>query len=241
MLQLLFDFEAESSSIAIAQASLLLSSWSPPAQRRYSQTGSFWLGVAIQQAKMAGAHRFKSLYSTQGANSRSAAAVARRNTLKRLWWCVLLSDRMHSLCAQKPMQVTTVHFGYEEMRNTLVLADFADEIERSRVYNSGAKKTLIKIFLQMTELAVVLTDLLGEILPPSEMTPWDESLRDEEVFRIGECKRKLQSWYKTASLGLLTRRDSLESASENGASEPAAGFSHDSVVLYTNFMWLIYQ
>lgn len=152
-----------------------------------------------------------------------------------------MSDRIHSLCAQKPIQVTTLHFGYEEMRNTLVLADFADEIEHSRVYNSGAKKTLIKIFLQMTELAVVLTDLLGEILPLNDMSPWNEGFREEETFRIADCKRKMQSWYKTASLGLVSRRDSLESASENGASEPVAGFSHDSVVLYTNFMWLIYQ
>lgn len=148
---------------------------------------------------------------------------------------------MHSLCVQKPIQVTVLHFGHEEMRNRLVLTDFADEFERSRVYNSGAKKTLIKIFLQITELAVVLTDLLGEILPSNEINPWDETYCEEEIFRIGECKSKMQLWYKTASLGLLSRRDSLESASENGSSEPVAGFSHDSVVLYTNFMWLIYQ
>lgn len=148
---------------------------------------------------------------------------------------------MHSLCVQKPIQVTILHFGHEEMRNRLVLSDFADEVERSRVYNSGAKKTLIKIFLQITELAVVLTDLLGEILPSNEISPWDENYREEETFRIGKCKSKMHSWYKTASLGLLPRRDSLESASENGVSEPVAGFSHDSVVLYTNFMWLIYQ
>lgn len=137
--------------------------------------------------------------------------------------------------------MTLLHFGREEMRNTLVLADFADEIERSRVYNSGAKKTLIKIFLHITELAVALTDLLGEILPSNEISPWDESYREEETFRIGECKSKMQSWYKTASMGLLSRRDSLESTSENGVSEPVAGFSHDSVILYTNFLWLIYQ
>lgn len=150
-------------------------------------------------------------------------------------------DRMYSLCAQKPMQVTILHFNREELRHTHTLADFVDELERSRVYNSGAKRTLIQNYLRITQLAVVLTDLLIEVFPPDEMSRWDENLSQDEEDRIFDCKSKLATWYDTASGGLLPKKDLLESASENSVSEAPGGFAHDSVILYTNLMLLIYQ
>lgn len=241
MRQFLFDFDVESSPIAIAQAALLLSSWSPSATRHCTQTGSFWLAIAIQQAKSAGAHQYKSLYERFGAESRLPAAVKRRNILKRLWWCTIVSDRMQCLCAQKPMLVTVLHFTHEQLRDSFTLTDFADEIERSRVYNSGAKRTLIQMFMQMTDLARVLTDLLTEVLPPDEGNQWDRGFSEGEKNRIEESKKKMESWYE-ATRGLrFPVQDSMEAASRHWTSQPAVAFAHDSVVLYTNFMSLVYQ
>lgn len=239
--KLIFDFEAESSPIAIAQASLLLSSWSPSADRQYSQTGSFWLGVAIRQAKLAGAHQYRSLYREQSAEARYATSLTRQNILKRLWWCTIVTDRMQSLCAQKPIQVTPLHFSHEDMRNTLTSNDFVDEIERSRVYNSGAKGALLKIFVHISQLAVALTDCLMEILPPNEMARWDGYFGQDDKDRVAECKYKMEAWYDNASIGLLPKRDSLDKASESAVSDPVVGFAHDSVVLYTNLMRLVYE
>lgn len=240
-IKLIFDFEAEASPIAISQAAILLSSWSPPPKPHCAQTGNFWLGVAVQQARLAGAHQYKSLYGQQGTEPRNAVSPTNRNILKRLWWSIIVTDRIHSLCAQQPLQVIPSHFSRKDMLNTLTLNDFVDEIERSRVYNSGAKRTLIKIFLQITQLSVVLTDLLLEILPPDEMARWDEHFSQDEQNRVVECKRNMEAWYDNASSGLFSKRDSLENASDNVLPEPAVGFAHDSVVLYTNLMRLMYQ
>lgn len=226
----------------MAQAALLLSSWSPAAKQRCTQTSTFWLSIATQQARLAGAHRYKSLYDVHGAEERSPAARKRRISLKRLWWCLIVTDRMASLFDQKPMQVTTLHFDHEGLRHSISPADFADEIERSRVYNSGAKKTLVQIFMHMTELAAVLTDLLTKVSPPDEMPQWERQLDEEEQHQIAQCKTKMESWHDEASLGLqFPRWDAKQSASEIGKPELAAGYTHESVALFTNYMCLIYQ
>ena len=57
--KLLYDFETESGPVAIAQAALLLSFWSPAANAGGAKNpNSAWLSTAIQQAKSADAHNY---------------------------------------------------------------------------------------------------------------------------------------------------------------------------------------
>lgn len=137
------------------------------------------------------------------------------------------------------MQVTVLHFSLDNLQDGFSIGEFADEIERSRVYNSEAKKTLIKIFIQMTRLAAVLTELLVVVLPPNEVPQWDEDFGWDEKDRTRKCKYELQCWYDKASP--LLPKGPLADSGEHAISEPAAGFAHDSVVLYINFMCLIYK
>lgn len=240
--KLLFDFAAESTPVAISQATLLLSSWSPSGSH-CAQTGSFWLGVAIQQARLAGAHQYRSLYGNFGLESQTPAALKRRNTLKRLWWCIILNDRIMSLSTWRPIQVSRLHLHPDlDARCPFDQADFVDEVERSRVYNSGAKRALIEMFIKMADLAALLTELLAEAMPLDEGPHWDHRYSGQEKDRLEECKNKMTSWYDAASWRLpLPARTPLQNESGLPRPDPPAGHAHDSVVLYTNYLCLIYQ
>lgn len=198
--------------------------------------------MAIHQAKIVGAHHYTTLYAGFS-ESQPLAALKRRNTLKRLWWCIILYDRILCLASWRPLQVSRLHLHPDlDSRRHFELADFMDEIERSRVYNSGAKRALIDVFIKMADLAAILTELLCEALPLDEGPHWDHRFSGQEKERIEECKNKMASWYDEASWRLpLPARRPLESVGAALGSEPAAGQAHESVVLYTNYLCLIYQ
>lgn len=228
--------------MAISQAALLLSSWSPPGSH-CSQTGSFWLGIAIQQAKVAGAHQYTSLYGSPSSESQSPEVLKHRKNLKRLWWSIIVTDRILSLYSWRPVQLSRLHLHPDlDSRCPFDPTDFADELERSRVYNSGAKRALVDLFIKMTDLAALLTELLTEALPMSEGPHWHHALHDQEKDRIEEYKERLRSWYDGASGTLpFPSRSPLESEDAAYRPEPPAGHAHDSVVLYTNYLCLLYQ
>src|SRR5690606_11753257 len=85
--KLLYDLESESSPLAIAQAALLLSFWSPSTTRK---PNTAWLSLAIQHAKSAEAHH----YAAMPVFSASTHPLQHRkqNILKRIWWCCIIRD-----------------------------------------------------------------------------------------------------------------------------------------------------
>ncbi|KAJ0122430.1 cutinase transcription factor 1 beta [Diaporthe amygdali] len=241
--KLLFDFGSEYSPIAVAQATLLLSSWAPNPSGNNTRVSSSWLSVSIQQAKIAGAHRYSSLHQTQWPESQRSRVLKHQNDLKRLWWCIVLRDRILSLSFRTSIQVTRVHFDFDaETHAPLGFADLSSEIERSRVYNSGTKKSLIEILAHHIQLMVALTDLLVLVWPLDEVPQWARRHGEEEVGKIERCKGQLRSWYQRSTSRFPMPGDEILSRPNMaGRGGRGAEFHHDSVVLYTNLMYITYH
>lgn len=244
-MQLLFDFESDSSPIATAQAALLLSSWIPNAGQSRAYTGSTWLGVAIQQAKLAEAHRYASVVPAHWTGPQPAALRKHQNSLKRLWWCIIMYDRVLAVCTRRPLQITRAHFDVDAPHHAPLGADdLADEMERSRVYNPGTRKALVDIFALHTKLAVVLTDLLVEVWPLDDAPRWEKRFGPDEMRQMDHCKRQMLAWYQEAAARFPPPRDTgpRKTATLGGhGARGAADFRHDSVLLYTNLMYMLYQ
>lgn len=203
--------------MSTAQGALLLTYNS--ALRNNKQTNSFWLGVAIQCAKEADAHRY---------HSKPGLTAERRNALKRLWWCCILRDRILPLGVRRPLQISAADFDFEVA--PLTKDDFENEIGRSKVYSSCTKNSLVDIFLALCSLAVSLTEVIMTVYPTNESI--DSVLLDEhkvgQTFdRIESSKLALNLWFDKATTEFLT---------------PAAiGNLHESTTLYTNLMYMYYQ
>lgn len=218
--KLLYDFESECDMVHLSQAALLLSHWAPNFTNAFKKANSGWLSAAVQNAKSAEAHHYAALDAFR------PVQYKKQNTLKRLWWCCVIRDRILSLGMRRSLKITPSHFDFEGNPG-LGYAELAGEVNRSRVYNPGTKRRLIEIFGQIVELCAVLTDLLTMVFPLDDSPGWGKKTGAEELVRVGECKHALRLWYKTATLKF-----------------PLAGgneFQHDSVILYTNLMYMYYH
>ncbi|KAF6811795.1 fungal specific transcription factor domain-containing protein [Colletotrichum sojae] len=224
--KLLYDLESESSALAISQAALLLSYWSPPSSPALRKPNTAWLAIAIQNAKTVEAHH----YATR------TAPLKKRNLLKRLWWCCIIRDRILSLCLRRGVQITRNHFDFDA-NGILGYADLLDEIERSRVYNPGTKRCLAEMLEQLVELCVVLTDILILVFPLDDNPGWGREMRPEEQDKVRGCKVALRRWYKGATL----RFPMFGGGSVARMKSPGNEFQHDSVILYTNLMYMYYH
>lgn len=245
-MQLLFDFEAEFSHVAIAQAALLLSSWNPDPSRSRARAGSSWLNIAIEHARLAGAHR-----ATWPVGAAAAATLVGRHgqldqdddrALRRLWWCIILHDRVSSLCSRKPIQVTRARFSDLDARGDDPIGPGAvvDETHGSRVYNVETKTSLLGgVFPELLRLAVALTDLLAVVQAPDELPRWDKRYGHEEMEKVRECKVQMKSWYRAASVTFKPPDSRASKKDKNGQGHEE--FMHDSIVLYTDLMYLLYQ
>lgn len=178
--------------------------------------------------------------------SQTIAAMKRRNTLKRLWWCIVLTDRIYSLCWWKPIQMSRSHLGLHfsyEVDDPFVPDDFDDEIERSRVYNSGAKRVLVQIFCKVIDLLELLTRLLEMALPLDGRAHWDHEETGDDERELRVLKEHMNSWYDAVSANLLLpARNPLGGEKDPDSLGPVvAEHVHDSFVLYTNYLCLLYE
>ncbi|KAK1237215.1 hypothetical protein MKX07_006094 [Trichoderma sp. CBMAI-0711] len=111
---------------------------------------------------------------------------------------------------------------------TLELEDFEDEIHRSRVYKAESKRRFFDIFMQISKLCIVVTDLL-QLCSVSEhglecetnISPTD---RHEA---IANCTTQLQEWY-----------DSARQQFPDDAEQP--GIRPQFVIIQTNLMFTYY-
>ncbi|KAH6988264.1 hypothetical protein BKA56DRAFT_478708, partial [Ilyonectria sp. MPI-CAGE-AT-0026] len=213
--KLLHDFGVEPSPLAIAQAALLLS-YSTPPSKPHTKPNSMWLSVAIQNAKTIGAD----CYSIQSNISTRMSETGSLNSLKRLWWCCIIRDRILSLSVRRSIQITDAHFDFEHSPR-LSLEDFEDEIHKSLVYEPKVKHELFEIFFQVVELCLVLTDTLSLVLPshPSHNLHGDPKV---ECARMQKNEAALWCWHKIATA--------------KTASRVGSRFQHESSILYRCLM-----
>lgn len=230
MSQLLFDFEAESSHVATAQAALLLASWNPYPGRGRGCPGSSWLGIAIEQARFAGAHRAAWLAETSAPGQQK-----HKLALKKLWWCIILHDRVSALCSRKASKVTRAHCDFDREERPFGPEILAYEKNGSRVYNIETKTSLLgSVFPEILRLAVVLTDLLAVAQEQDELAQWNKHHEQES---INKCKLNMRNWYRVASTKCKPPGSRVARQSNDQRQEE---FRHDSVVLYTDLAYLIY-
>lgn len=231
---MLYDFDTESSLICLAQTAILLSYWSPNWAQATKKPNSSWLSIAIQNAKSAEAHLQSSLPSFSPIHQ--PVEYKKQNTLKRLWWCCVLRDRILPLGLRRSIQISRAHFDLDA-NSGLGYADLADEIDRSKVYNSEAKRSLIDLLVHLVDLCSVLTDLLTLVYPMDDSPGWHRQSPDEGA-KIKGCKLALRRWYKGA-----TMRFPMFGGGSVPRLTPGSGreFQHESVILYTNLMYMYYQ
>ncbi|KAK6820949.1 fungal specific transcription factor domain-containing protein [Apiospora arundinis] len=132
--------------------------------------------------------------------------------------------------AQAPLVVfSSPAFGYRDM---------ADEVERSHVYDPATKKCLVEMFVQIVELCSVLTDLIMMVFPLDDSPGWGKKIGPDETVKVRECKQALRRWYSST-----TQKFPMF----GGCSSPRTnvtrgkGHHHDSVILYTNMMYMYYH
>lgn len=186
--KLLFDLNAESCSIAISQAALLLSSWSLFSAGIQRNPSIPWLDIAIQQAKNAEAHNYKVIRTWP----------KRRAVLKRLWWCCIIRDRIFGMGMRNGIKITRSDFDFQS-QNALGFADLSDEIEHSKVHDPCTKRRLVEIFELLIELCIMLTDILALAFPLETSSGWREVCLDEEERATG-YKLALERWHRRAVL-----------------------------------------
>jgi transcription factor-like protein len=232
--KLLYDMDTESSPVAIAQAALLLTHWSPPTSSAPRKPNSAWLAIAIQHAKTAEAHHHAAMPTRQP--GQTAAQARRQNLLKRLWWCCIIRDRVMGLGLRRSLQITRAHFNFDAA-GILGFADLAAEAGRSRVYDPDTKRCLAEILEQLVELCVVLTDVLILVFPLDDSPGWGRDMRPGERETLRECKVALRRWYKGATRRFPASGGSAVARPGGRGSE----FHHDSVILYTNLIYMYYQ
>ncbi|KAH6983890.1 hypothetical protein EDB80DRAFT_591846 [Ilyonectria destructans] len=188
--KLLHDSRFEQSPISIAQTALLLSHcyFIQPAQS-LNNRAPMWLSIAIYHAKEAKAHLYNSipLPATTG-------SARLRQTLKRLWWCCIIRDRIMPLASRQDIQISHSNFDFNS-QPPLGASDLAEEIQHSTTYTSDVKSSLVEILVELAKLCVILTDVLSINSSPVKRDACTQMQQAEQANRTHNCQSLLKQWY----------------------------------------------
>lgn len=154
-----------------------------------------------------------------------------------------MRDRVLALHRRRSVQITRAHFDVDDdwgapSNGPLGPADLADEVGRSRVYAAEAKRALAGVTGRMVGLCVALTDVLALVYPPDDTHPWARrpARPEDDRRRVREGRAALRRWYDGATLLFSTFGGDV-----GGGGGGSRGSRHDSVILYTNLLYMYYQ
>ncbi|KAI8682296.1 Zn(2)-C6 fungal-type domain-containing protein [Fusarium sp. Ph1] len=231
--KLLYDFNCEKSSISIAQAALLLAQTHliPHCLAGNKPLGSIWLGVAIAYARDAKAHCYFSL------KTKSLAELPKfqklHNTLKRLWWCCIICDRLLPLTSRQNIKITKSNFSFSGCP-PLGSADLADESYGSDVYDPTTKLVHAEILSKLVDLCLILTDVLTVTSVFHNNPSWILSRRLAGLNDAGLCQMALSRWYSSWA-------DVKSTILERTNESDFTGSSTSSITLFINLVEMYYQ
>ena len=191
---------------------------------------SIWLEVAIQHAKHlnAGCTGRTIWYKTL-----PIAKQKRINTLRRLWWCCVIRDRISPLCTRRSMIITWNDLRLERCP-PLHEVDLEDELNQTSVHDPATQKQLHCMLSSFVQLCIILTDVLNFIFPNVGSLEEGSQLLTTHMDQVNHCAVKLRKWYvHTAGLGQLFQPDST--AQDRSDHVP------DRIFLHAGFLGLIYQ
>ncbi|KAL4895623.1 hypothetical protein BDV59DRAFT_211269 [Aspergillus ambiguus] len=179
--KLLLDLKAEDQPLSKAQGAILLSHHVSPDD---PQIGSLWLANATQNAVMLGKQPTPQSDQVEDC------------VKKRLWWSILLRDRILCLGLRRRTQVTSKHFNAEA--NYFDESDFADEINYSNVYNRSSKRILIEVLQQQCRLAVLVTDMVSFMFTSYGASSPSLPFKKFQAYQngISNTKKELLKWEK---------------------------------------------
>ncbi|OJJ34569.1 hypothetical protein ASPWEDRAFT_112951 [Aspergillus wentii DTO 134E9] len=203
--KLLFDLKAETDPFAKAQGAVLLTHHTSTDD---PQAGSIWLMRAIQNAMIVGCSQ--EISSTE-------IVVSMK---KRLWWSILLRDRVISIGLRRRPQVTSMEFNTGD--NWLKEEDFSEDISQSRVYEEDVKILLFQVMQEQCRLAVLLTDMVALVFSSHGISSPSLSLPEFKavIAAIKRIKCSLDKWEAGSSFLPST--------------------SHEPVTLFTNLTYMYY-
>ncbi|RSL58705.1 hypothetical protein CEP54_007613 [Fusarium duplospermum] len=213
--KLIYDSGLESSTVATAQAALLLTFWTPPLKAD-SKPNTIWLMIAIESAKISQADNYSDV-----SNLTSIQVDSKHSALRRLWWCCIIRDRILPLGLRRSIQITPAHF---DLRKNMRLGfmELQAEIQRSRVHCEDTKEGLATIMEHVVKLSIVLTDILLLAFPLKSAA----NQSSDALPQLRKCKEALSEWYNKSPF-----------RSTGGASIAA----NRSVVLNINLMYTYYH
>lgn len=127
---------------------------------------------------------------------------------------------------RRPVFITDAHFDFSS--SPLNAKDLENEIGHSKVYDPETKRSLAELIATLCELAIVLTGIIMILTPIDEIpiAPLSEAELSRSWMLIQRGRSDLSHWYDNANVRFPT---------------PAGlGDTHESVILYTNLMYLYY-
>ncbi|KAH7121496.1 fungal-specific transcription factor domain-containing protein, partial [Dactylonectria macrodidyma] len=188
--KILYDLNAEVSSYQISQAALLLSYWCPPADAMGYRPNYTWLTIAIQRAKDEGAHDYGEPKECQ---QMGLVEAKWQNSIKRLWWCCVVRDRILSLGLRRNIYITHSDFDFTS-KSPLSYTDLVDEVPKSRVYDTKSKSSLMRLMDRVVQLCIALTDLLSAKARLEHINSLPERLFSEDLQNTTKWEAKLSAW-----------------------------------------------
>jgi hypothetical protein len=209
----LFEILESTDSVSTAQGLLLLTHYTCEGS---GKENTYWLQLAIHFAREAGAHEY---------NIKKQLSRRHQNTLKRLWWCCIVRDRIISLGLRRPLQISSDDFDITVPG--LQAQDFDDEAGCLELYDPTTKVGLIAIFTSLCDLAVSLTDIIMTIFPRKRRSNLPEISDIPQTYTfIGKATMDLDIWFVKTNETLATLSDVND--------------THKSLKLYSNLLYIYY-
>lgn len=191
-----------------------------------------WHSLALRHAENISAHRYARVTDVSGLASPSKKYYFR--SVRRLWWCCIIMDRLSPLCTRFRPQITPDSSTLETYV-PLGFNDFQSEIHRSRVFTPAIKLRHIDLFSKFLELILILTDVLAIAFPfefQVEISPESTATSNAQVQK---CRRLLVAWYKSTTVDFPIL-DCQDQARCVDSTDPS-----NSIILHTNLMYIYYQ
>ncbi|EME44834.1 hypothetical protein DOTSEDRAFT_52274 [Dothistroma septosporum NZE10] len=184
-----FDVGIERNPIALAQSCLLLTYHAPTYNTL--RVNSYWLKSAAHFAKIAHADHYWHVRATSKAQS---------TLLKRVWWGVVLRDRILALLLRRTVHVP-LEAPWTSQSIVLQANDFEAELGKSHVYQLDAQHRIITVISATCRLMQHLTEALHLYRHEDLQDRLDHAGQSlsESVTQIKAALASLSVWYEQAS------------------------------------------
>lgn len=191
-----------------------------------------WHCLALRHAERIHAHRYGKVID----ESDMAFSAQKRysRSVRRLWWCCIILDRLSPLCTRFRLQITPDLFDLDTYV-PLGFNDLQTETHRSRVFAPEIKHRHIILFVKFLDLILILTDVLSIAFPFESKVELRSGTTQGSDAQIRKCRRLLRAWYESAIID-FPLFDGQHPEQHVDTMDPA-----NSTILYTNLMYIYYQ